>query len=1342
MQTTDIATFVDLYVFLQQHPHTNILEWLTDHWVGKDKQESLLRLFAGLRLIVKLHEYTPCGGNFNLHTIRKARILRELFYSATNVPTCLKDKGDSSDLTAIHNANDRHLLVTTSKNISKVNIGKLDIDKILTNFQQYSAGGFTMSLCICIRRLAEFTSMCSGIESSNDTLKALVERSDTIIVDWADLNQAYIEFKSCYATIPLHAILDTDKVPLCLKMHQRFGVMKTLRLKSENKRQILWGHVQRSGKSYMIAGCIIRDSAEKTACNYLVITTAPNETIVQQLGVFVCVQLAGFTVVSLCGKTKEPRLGAKNIIVCSKQFLQTKITTGEKTNSIAWLKRLVFDMRFIDESHNGGTTSLAQKTLNFYGATATTVQITATYYKPSCDYNIPACDWILWDLEDIKLCKTITAAGSIARLTEKHGELIADIIRSYSPKNIMDEYEKYPDLWILTDELKPGVREDIIRDTRDNYYGWSAEACFLLKQGVDRGEVVAIDEFQNEPETLKMWRRIFGNSNAIGIPSKDFPDDIVFIKRIERICKNPLIHSRFIGDTPEPAVIMAFLPQNKIGKITRATIALLKKHNVLPAYDIIGINSKTTGNPKKAIDDAVISARNSGKVGVLVLSGRQCSLGVSIDNCDIVLLLNNTMSHDMIYQMMFRAMTESPGKKCGFVVDLNIRRVIETSVNYASQITANVHPHVAVQLLLQERIITLNGDHWLPCFGHPLNTVGTIADHVYDTYASNTEVALKHFLDRLQFKECLLTQDEHAIFNALFAGGNLTEAQLKSIDSLLADINTDINITTDININADDANIKSGIEPITINSADIDAIDTPTADAVVIKEVNYMDILHHMIPLICLLTIHTTETSLVEMFSYISGDERIYNILIDQTRNWWGRNMDTRVLSQFIAIYIKYIRNDAATTQIIRTVKELFVRNLDNRTELSKCIDTYLVPQALEKKSNAEVSTPFALRRDMLDKIPAEFWTSPHTVFEPCAGKGGFLIDIIDRFMSGLAASIPDERQRYKTIVEDCLYFSDINATNIFICRLLIDPCGEYKVNCNEGNTLGLDVAAKWGLGGFDAVIGNPPYQDATRSLSGTLWDKFVSYAIIHLNDDGFLCYVHPSGWRNIHGKFKYVQQLLYSKNLVYLEIHNVADGITTFKATTRYDWYVLQNTSIYRATTIKFEDGVCMDVDVRQLAFIPNAQFVDIYKLFAAGTDVVCNVLYSRSGYGSDKKWVSRVKTNEFIYPCIYTISSKSELKLLYSSRPGGFGVGVPKLMWSNGSIKSVGSVIDADGTYGLTEFAYGISDTVATLTNIKAAFDSLKFRRLMESCAVSQSNVNYKVIALFRKDFWREFV
>jgi len=35
------------------------------------------------------------------------------------------------------------------------------------------------------------------------------------------------------------------------------------------------------------------------------------------------------------------------------------------------------------------------------------------------------------------------------------------------------------------------------------------------------------------------------------------------------------------------------------------------------------------------------------------------------------------------------------------------------------------------------------------------------------------------------------------------------------------------------------------------------------------------------------------------------------------------------------------------------------MKNMKNNRELSKLIDKYLIPQELEKKSNAEVSTPF-----------------------------------------------------------------------------------------------------------------------------------------------------------------------------------------------------------------------------------------------------------------------------------------------------------------------------------------------------------------------------------------------
>ena len=53
----NMDTFKDLYEFLQSYEETHIITWLEKPWVGKDKQESLLRLFAGLGLIDKLKSY-------------------------------------------------------------------------------------------------------------------------------------------------------------------------------------------------------------------------------------------------------------------------------------------------------------------------------------------------------------------------------------------------------------------------------------------------------------------------------------------------------------------------------------------------------------------------------------------------------------------------------------------------------------------------------------------------------------------------------------------------------------------------------------------------------------------------------------------------------------------------------------------------------------------------------------------------------------------------------------------------------------------------------------------------------------------------------------------------------------------------------------------------------------------------------------------------------------------------------------------------------------------------------------------------------------------------------------
>jgi hypothetical protein len=1082
----NINTFIDLYIFLQSYSNDNIIEWLNKSWKGKDKQESLLRLFAGLGLIEKLINYDVCKGNFNLKTIQKYNSIKDVFYNESNNLINLKDKGDSSDLTCISKTNEKSILVTSSKNLNKLNIGKLDIDKIFINFQQYISDSYQMSLCICIRNSRDFQIMKDNIETTSNELKNLIDRDDIIIIDWNDLNQAFHQFKIIFNNKSINEIITLNKATLCLKLHQQLGVLKTLRMKNnENKRNILWGQIQRSGKSYIIAGCIIQDSINKDICNYLVITTAPNETIEQQQKVFECLQLQNFNIIILNGRNKKPKLTHKNIIICSKQFLQTKIDTKEKTKSITWLKKLDFDMRFIDESHNGGTTELAQKTLDFYGKNTVTIQITATYSKPINDYNIPTDCWILWDLEDIKLCKNINIDGNIDILINKHGIEIENIINKYSFENIISEYSKYPDLWILTNKINSEIIPDIINKTQDTEYGWSPNACFLLKQGTKNNVIIIKNEFQNETETLKLWYRIFGKKDNFGIPDTDYPDNKVFIKRIQTICHNPVTYSRFIGEGDfinEPMIILAFLPQTNINNISKATIKLLQKHKVIPDYEIISINSKTTSNPKQTIEDARIKARNSNKKGVLVLSGKQCSLAVSINNCDIVLLLNNSMGFDMIYQMMFRCMTEGKNKKSGFVIDLNIHRVIETTViNYASLIKPDKHPKEATKYILQERLINLNGDHWMPAFGHNETNINTICADVYELYSSNTENALNYFLNRLVFKEILLSKNEQEIFNTMFNNINPTKQQQELIEKLIE--------------NEDDTQIKKGIEKIKVDTIDSDIESNIESDIEVIEDIkdtqqiNYMDILKHIIPLICLLTIHNVESSFVEMFNLIESEEYIYNILIDQTKSWWGKNIESKIIKMFINVYIKYMKDDKETNQIIRTVKELFIKNVNNTNQLSQLIDKYLIPQELEKKSNAEISTPYKLRNEMLDKIPNDFWKEPHTVFEPCSGKGGFVIDIIDRFMNGLKDTIDDDKERYKVIVEECLYFSDINPTNIFICKLLIDPYNEYELNFNEGNTLELDIQDKWDIEEFDAVIGNPPYNK-------NLYKKFTDHCL------------------------------------------------------------------------------------------------------------------------------------------------------------------------------------------------------------------------------------------------------
>ena len=420
---------------------------------------------------------------------------------------------------------------------------------------------------------------------------------------------------------------------------------------------------------------------------------------------------------------------------------------------------------------------------------------------------------------------------------------------------------------------------------------------------------------------------------------------------------------------------------------------------------------------------------------------------------------------------------------------------------------------------------------------------------------------------------------------------------------------------------------------------------------------------------------------------------------------------------------------------------------IDKPKELLELIDSCLKPKHHEKKIYGEVFTPMNIVLEMLDNLDKNyskeygrsiFTEREYKWFDPASGMGNFPVAIYLKLIEGLKEQIPDDKERKKHIIENMLYMSELNKKNVFICQEIFN--NNYKLNLNEGNTLELDPNQEWGVDKFDIIIGNPPYQQKVGpKKTETLWDKFVNKSLTILQQKGYLVYIHPSGWRNIDGKFKNIQKEILSRDLQYLEIHNEKDGLRTFSSETRYDWYILKNDKVDITNTIvKFQDGTTTTINVNGLKFIPNGEYNKIMTMIAQSGEEKVHVIHDYSLYETRKSWMSRIKTEEYKYPCVYTVNSKSEIKYYYSSKQHGH-YKIPKVIWSNGG--NPGSYVDINGDYGLTQFAYAIVDKPENLQKIKEVFDCKEFRNLMELSTFGQGHINYKVISIFKKDFWKIF-
>ena len=229
--------------------------------------------------------------------------------------------------------------------------------------------------------------------------------------------------------------------------------------------------------------------------------------------------------------------------------------------------------------------------------------------------------------------------------------------------------------------------------------------------------------------------------------------------------------------------------------------------------------------------------------------------------------------------------------------------------------------------------------------------------------------------------------------------------------------------------------------------------------------------------------------------------------------------------------------------------------NVDNHSEMDHIknvvcmLRDYVKVSATEVKEFGEVMTPISLVEEMMDTLPYEVWTNPNLKWlDPCNGVGTFFSVVIERLMKGLETFEPDENLRYKHIVENMIFACELQPKNLFLYLYAFDPKDEYALNIYSGSYLdgGFDEQMKfWGVEKFDIIIMNPPYQELKEGnkKSQALWNKFVIKTLSQLVEGGYLCAVHPSGWRNADGAFKNVQNLLKERQLQYLNINNYKKG-------------------------------------------------------------------------------------------------------------------------------------------------------------------------------------------------------
>lgn len=239
----------------------------------------------------------------------------------------------------------------------------------------------------------------------------------------------------------------------------------------------------------------------------------------------------------------------------------------------------------------------------------------------------------------------------------------------------------------------------------------------------------------------------------------------------------------------------------------------------------------------------------------------------------------------------------------------------------------------------------------------------------------------------------------------------------------------------------------------------------------------------------------------------------------------------------------------SAISEVLREdkidVQKEAVRNLEN--EVKNHIDNLDLlfyewgSNTYTRESYADIGTPENIVKNTNSQLPKEFWKNPANIyFDPCCGKGTFLLDAFKRFSAGLKGKFRSEEERKRHIIENQLYGADIQYKNKTLTEKQICGDSEYDHNIEQANSLKKD----WNVE-FDAVVTNPPYNEKKERTNNTstIYPKFIKRC--EELSEKYVCAVIPARWFDapLMKKFRGYMSSIGLESLSYIDDDFYFDG-------------------------------------------------------------------------------------------------------------------------------------------------------------------------------------------------------